>query len=193
MRRSAIIILLHTCILLFFGGCDKDENQDKGSYTMRITNPFQVDIKIIGSLCLFQDCELAPGQTSTYEGQILSDADIGVTLFANAKKPNPDMPYGIEQLGSVHFYPEPDGNYAWTAGKNNPVREVSPDDDGGSGAGCSISNYNGPEFDIQIDGQCKAAFIYQCVGNTEGVKAACEIYRNWQKHQPGIPNCPYCN
>lgn len=59
------------------------------------------------------------------------------------------------------------------------------------GGGCDF--YAGPEFDIQIDGQCKAAFAYKCEGNEQGLRAACEIYKSWQQHQSGIPNCPYCD
>lgn len=51
-------------------------------------------------------------------------------------------------------------------------------EDGGSGTGgCGSSGYNGPEFDIQVDSQCKAAYAYKCAGNQQGVDAACAIYK----------------
>lgn len=65
-------------------------------------------------------------------------------------------------------------------------------DDDDEIAGCS-TGYQGPDFDIQIDSQCKAAYAYKCQGNDQGVRAACDVYRGWQQHQSGIPNCPYCN
>ena len=58
---------------------------------------------------------------------------------------------------------------------------------------CGIENYTGPEFDIQIDSQCKAAYYYECVGNEEGKDAACAIYKQWQSKDSSVPNCPYCN
>lgn len=70
--------------------------------------------------------------------------------------------------------------------------ELFGDDGDDDIAGCS-TGYQGPDFDIQIDSQCKAAYAYRCQGNDAGVRAACEVYRGWQQHQSGIPNCPYCN
>lgn len=65
---------------------------------------------------------------------------------------------------------------------------------GGGGTGsCDASGYKGPEFDIQVDSQCKAAYYYKCSGNSDGVKAACAVYKQWQQDDSSIPNCPYCN
>jgi hypothetical protein len=67
---------------------------------------------------------------------------------------------------------------------------------GNSGTGssdCSLSNYNGPEFDIQLDAQCKAAYVYDCQNNQQGVDAACANYESFQQQDPTIPDCPYCN
>lgn len=68
------------------------------------------------------------------------------------------------------------------------------DDDDGNGTGsCDENGYKGPEFDIQVDSQCKAAYFYECSGNAQGVAAACAVYKQWQQDDPSIPNCPYCN
>lgn len=67
---------------------------------------------------------------------------------------------------------------------------------GGSGSGggsCDASGYNGPEFDIQVDSQCKTAYYYDCIGNQQGVNAACAVYKQWQDDDSSIPDCPYCN
>lgn len=63
---------------------------------------------------------------------------------------------------------------------------------GGGVANCS-GGYNGPTFDIQIDSQCQTAYAYACSGSEAGVKAACSIYKTYQKNDPSIPNCPYCS
>jgi hypothetical protein len=65
---------------------------------------------------------------------------------------------------------------------------------GGSSSGINCSGgYQGPEFDIQIDSQCQAAFAYKCAGNTAGVTATCKIYNTYRQNDPKIPKCPYCN
>lgn len=74
-----------------------------------------------------------------------------------------------------------------------------PNSDEGAGSGgsssgnCGSSGYNGPEFDIQVDSQCKAAYAYLCAGNQQGADAACAIYRQWQEDDSSIPDCPYCD
>ena len=90
--------------------------------------------------------------------------------------------------GSWHFT-SPDGET--TPGRNGAFWDKY----GGSqsGVSCDASNYAGPEFDIQIDGQCKAAYAYKCAGNQTGVEAACSIYKDFQRQDSSIPNCPYCN
>lgn len=62
----------------------------------------------------------------------------------------------------------------------------------GGSAGLCTDEYEGPEFDIQIDSQCKTAYAYACSGAQQGVDAACAIYKAYQKDNPSIPNCPYC-
>ncbi len=61
------------------------------------------------------------------------------------------------------------------------------------GASCSEDDYDGPEFDIQIDSQCKLAFIYRCSQADEAADVACSIYQGWRDQNPSIPACPYCN
>ncbi|MEO9477556.1 MAG: hypothetical protein ABJG41_18565 [Cyclobacteriaceae bacterium] len=65
------------------------------------------------------------------------------------------------------------------------------EDDGGSGDACG--DYAGPEFNIQIDSQCKTAQLYLCAGNSDGVTVACGLYKQYQAQDSSIPNCPYCN
>lgn len=68
---------------------------------------------------------------------------------------------------------------------------------GSSGASCGLEDYDGPEFNIQVDSQCKTAFVYDCSGNTVGRDAACQTYYDygnsvWTGSGP-LPTCPYCN
>lgn len=60
---------------------------------------------------------------------------------------------------------------------------------GSGGANCGSGGYNGPDFDIQIDAQCKAAYQYKCAGNQQGVDYCCAIYNSYEN----VPPCPYCN
>ena len=39
-----------------------------------------------------------------------------------------------------------------------------------------------PYGDIQVDSQCQVACMYLSSGQTEGVKTACEILKNWEQH-----------
>jgi hypothetical protein len=67
---------------------------------------------------------------------------------------------------------------------------------GGGGGGCDLADYNGPEFDIQLDSQCKTAFLYDCAGEVQGVVTACALYESYRSlwQGPGsFPDCPYCN
>ncbi len=64
---------------------------------------------------------------------------------------------------------------------------------GSSGSGKCTASYAGPEFDIQVDSFCKAAWNYLCNANdANAAEANCQIYRQWQSDNPGIPSCPYC-
>lgn len=81
----------------------------------------------------------------------------------------------------------------------NPDGENYPGDYGyfkenesSSSGGCANENYEGPEFNIQIDSQCKAAHVYTCSGNQDGVTVACALYKQYQDQDPSIPDCPYC-
>lgn len=62
----------------------------------------------------------------------------------------------------------------------------------GGSSPCDLVNYNGPEFNTQIDAQCKTAYLYDCVGNEAGRAAACELYYSWDDGSPDFPDCPYC-
>jgi len=102
-----------------------------------------------------------------------------------------------------YFYDQ--GNNIWQADEDNNVKpgafgrwgdgtaSGTEADADNSGASCSEDDYDGPEFDIQIDSQCKLAFIYKCSNHAEGVAAACAIYQVYRNQFPDIPECPYCN
>lgn len=62
-----------------------------------------------------------------------------------------------------------------------------------SGGSCGEDDYDGPEFDIQIDSQCKAAFVYRCSGADEAADVACQLYQVYRDQDSSIPVCPYCN
>lgn len=66
------------------------------------------------------------------------------------------------------------------------------DDSGGGDTPCDLAYYKGPEFNTQIDAQCKTAFLYDCVGNADGVAAACALYYQYDDGSPDFPDCPYC-
>lgn len=96
---------------------------------------------------------------------------------------------------------EPNGIYSWDPlnkmielmGHLKDEKEAKENKEENAGANCDMNNYKGPEFDIQFDSQCKAAYLYKCAGNQKGLEATCAIYKNYQKQDPSIPNCPYCN
>lgn len=67
---------------------------------------------------------------------------------------------------------------------------------GGGSASCDMSNYNGPEFNIQVDSQCKTAYLYDCQGMYSERDVACDLYYQWESSWQGsgsFPKCPYCN
>jgi hypothetical protein len=68
---------------------------------------------------------------------------------------------------------------------------------GSSGASCDLANYVGPEFNIQVDSQCKAAYAYDCAGMIDARDVACNQYYEYGNNVwtgPGaLPTCPYCN
>lgn len=89
------------------------------------------------------------------------------------------------------------GNSYYTDGGGDGDGDGDGNGDGdGSSGDCSIEDYNGPEFDIQVDAQCKAAYIYDCVGDEDARDAACALYYQygeevWTGTGP-LPECPYC-
>lgn len=133
----------------------------------------------------------------TKEGESILYSQLNPNYFVDvymiAGKDDPQVIGAYQQGGALYgstvtITPEDDDHYDWNLGEST----IS----GGSGnpdGNCSLDNYEGPEFDIQVDAQCKAAYIYECSGNQAGVDAACEIYRMWQAQNPNIPDCPYCN
>lgn len=91
-------------------------------------------------------------------------------------------------------YAYSDGNGAYTAEADSyrtPGSRGAYKDDLTTVVNCT--GYDGPSFDIQIDSQCQTAYAYACSGYQPGVDAACAIYEAWQKDNPSIPDCPYCD
>ncbi len=87
---------------------------------------------------------------------------------------------------------EPGENGYWATGTGGTGSQ------GGGGSGnCDLENYNGPEFDIQVDAQCKAAYMYDCIGDYTARDASCDLYYQYGNDVwigPGsLPECPYCN
>jgi len=80
-----------------------------------------------------------------------------------------------------------------------PYTEPDASGNGGSGGtngdgsgNCDLSNYNGPNVNIQAGAQCQYAYVYACAGYQPGVDVACELYRQWQQDNPSLPDCTYC-
>jgi hypothetical protein len=110
--------------------------------------------------------------------------------------------YG-QKLGEVTEKLTPKVVYDWDAFSDELVdsgertekidRSVSKTNNSGTGAvNCDLNNYDGPNFNIQIDSQCKTAYAYDCAGNADGVTLACALYKQYQDEDPSIPDCPYC-
>lgn len=111
--------------------------------------------------------------------------------------------YFGQKLGEVTAKLDPKVIYDWDPSTSNLIdsgertekidRSESSSSSNNSQAGnCDLNNYSGPNFDIQIDSQCKTAYAYDCSGNQDGVAAACAIYNQYREQDPTIPVCPYC-
>jgi len=88
----------------------------------------------------------------------------------------------------------------YVSGEKNKTTSSGNGSGGSSGLSSDVpggcTEYSGPEFDIQIDAQCQAAWAYLCAGyskDSDPVKTSCAIYKALQKDYPNAPNCPYCN
>ncbi|MGV6862382.1 MAG: hypothetical protein ACWA41_11460 [Putridiphycobacter sp.] len=96
------------------------------------------------------------------------------------------------------YFVSPDG--VKTPGENGAFWDEFLASGGGSSSssssgGCSSDDYNGPEFDTQVDSQCKTAHLYDCQGMTSERDAACDLYYSWESSWTGsgsFPDCPYC-
>lgn len=73
------------------------------------------------------------------------------------------------------------------------LRLLEGDEEQDINSGNCSEGYQGPQFDIQVDAFCKAAYAYQCDGNTQAVATNCQVYKDWQSQDSSIPDCPYCN
>lgn len=124
----------------------------------------------------------------------------------SCREANDDTGCSIEQTGVEKFFHEGAScaSLGYSYGESNGAWHVSEDDwntpgtggvfknDVGGGLNCE-GGYDGPQFDIQIDSQCQTAFVYRCSGAEDAADAACSVYKAWQKDNPSIPNCPYCD
>ena len=120
-----------------------------------------------------KSCE-SLGYTKPYEG---SSGPTGVKFIS---------PEGIKIPGDNGYFANPpsSGGSGGSAG-------------GSGGAACDLENYNGPEFNIQVDSQCKTAYAYECAGLTEARDVACQTYYDYGNSvwtgSGSLPTCPYCN
>lgn len=102
--------------------------------------------------------------------------------------------------GMVYLFDMESGEVKSTGERLEKKKPVSNSNNGGSSSGggvnCDPANYNGPEFNIQVDGQCKLAYLYDCEGNIQGRDAACSIYYDYGESvwtgSGSLPKCPYC-
>ncbi len=114
--------------------------------------------------------------------------------------------YGTSSLGHYSNWSDchSDMNNVLDTWKNTGQVKAGPNSDGGgynNGGGgtgnCDASGYNGPDFNIQVDAQCKAAYYYDCIGNNEGRDASCTLYYDYGNSvwtgSGSLPTCPYCN
>lgn len=103
-----------------------------------------------------------------------------------------DLGYTVKGSSEAdHHFTSPDGETK--PGRNGAFWNKYGKSGGSSnGAGCDLANYEGPEFNIQVDAQCKTAFLYDCAGNKEGVATACALYKEWDDGSGNFPDCPYC-
>ncbi len=167
-------------LIFFFSSCGLGED----TYTIQIDNPYNFDIEV-GSNSFVGEVIDAYG-SKTITGDVVSEA----SLIATEVGDNTILG-STGSTGMVVFNPEPDQQYRWTAGTHT-VRSESD-----QGVDCDEDGYAGPEFDFQIDSQCRAAYIYDCFGDIAGKNAACDIYYDygqdvWVGSDP-FPDCPYCD
>jgi hypothetical protein len=174
MKLKAILITAVTIAAAIFSGCKKEEGaceskfQNFQGYTLyTCNNDVETDM-----------CE----SSGEHFWEDKSCINLGY-LYYNAKNES----WQIDE--DNNGIPGPNGYWGDGTGSGNGT---PPSGSGGTGGACDESGYKGPDFDIQVDSQCKAAYYYQCIGNNDGVKAACTIYKQWQADDSSIPNCPYC-
>ncbi|MES2639381.1 MAG: hypothetical protein V4850_07845 [Myxococcota bacterium] len=70
--------------------------------------------------------------------------------------------------------------------------DICMDGDSGTGSDSCGAGYAGPEYDVQSDSFCKAAYNYRCSGSDDEADANCAIYNQMEADNPGMPSCPYC-
>lgn len=152
-------------------------------------------IPIVLAFCIFTACE----EKEDEESSTMCYQVIGNTLYLNCYYDylSSCSEDGKSDLGHYKSWDDCYSDMQNVLNNYQSTGQITPGpgaEDGGSGTdGCGSSGYQGPEFDIQVDSQCKAAYAYQCAGNQQGVDAACAIYKQWQQQDSSIPNCPYCN
>lgn len=164
MTNGASRLLLFTCATGLLLACEEEDNA------------CETQININGKksyFCINTISESGCATSSSSTTQVLHEG-----------KSCQDIGYMYES-SSGGFYSEPNDNSQ--PGDGGSFSGSS----GSAGAGCD--GYDGPTFDIQIDSQCQTAYAYSCSGVQQGVDAACAIYKTYQRNDPSIPDCPYCN
>lgn len=145
-------------------------------------------------------CEMRWGSSSYSYYCVVKDAESctsGWEYYFESKSCS-DLGYTEKHTGSGG----PQFNTAFVSpdGKDVPGENGYFAGGGGAGGGsvnCDLANYDGPEFDIQVDSQCKTAYLYDCAGDITARNAACDLYYEYGNDvwtgSGSLPKCPYCN
>lgn len=181
MKNTQSVFLFVALLFLFScGGSDDD------MFTITISNPYDFTIEVMSN-SINVTSDISAKGSETFSGDV--NETHGVSLSAMEKGDNTILG-GMN--GSLVFYPEAGEKYEWRAGSPSVGKEGDP-----SSIDCDIEDYDGPEFDIQVDSQCKMAYMYDCVGDIEARDATCKLYYEYGNSvwtgSGSLPDCPYCN
>lgn len=170
-RVLSVVLLLLMCS--FFMSCEEEDEDDD-----RATMCYEVSGNYLTVNCMYN----SSGSCESENKNSLGNYDTWQACYNDMS----DVVDNYAATGNISPGPNSNGGGGG-----------SGDGGGGSSANCDLAYYNGPEFDIQVDSQCKAAFVYDCVGEIEARNASCDLYYEYGNAVwtgPGsLPDCPYCN
>ncbi|MEP4533410.1 MAG: hypothetical protein ABJ004_09995 [Cyclobacteriaceae bacterium] len=197
MNKKLNSCLLLVCVLLLLTACEKDEDSGK--------------VIIYADHDMFDSPpEFFHGEKSLSSEYLGIDALYSYTTSVEGKNAAIDYTYDFngERFSSLAGEANVQGAKVILSANDKSGRNAyelrptgDPDDpflvfdlnEDNEGSGDACGDYAGPEFNIQIDSQCKTAQLYLCAGNADGVTVACGLYKQYQAEDSSIPNCPYCN